>query len=371
MTLTAAPFGTAVRALRTAAGRRALQLALLLGGLLALGFVCGEQAHAAEGTPTTPVSSVLPRTGVVGVRTAGAGTVTARPRTAPTTATKSLTAPATAKKSLTAPAVQPLTAPAVKSRTAPATEAASATAPATATRSHTAPSADAGAVTGRVVSVVRGVTGGTVVGQAVTSVEAVADRVVTPVRTVVRETAGTLGEARSTTLPGTSALPVPELPGVSELPVRRPPVPVIPVPGPDRHGGVAPADGQDGGPGTESAGSAERTGHRTAAPARPSAAAYGPDAVSATAQAPAAPAHTRARHAHAPVGAPAQRPTPPGDPDGALGKQAAEGAAYRHGDAHAIALDGRAPLRLLPGATARVDAPGTRERHRDIPLFPG
>ncbi|MFJ9830078.1 hypothetical protein ACIRU2_01555 [Streptomyces sp. NPDC101169] len=362
MTLTAAPFGTAVRALRAAAGRRALQLALLLGGLLALGFLCGEQAHAAEGTPATPVSSVLPRTGHEAAQTAGAGTAT-KSLTAPATATKSLAAPATATKSRTAPAVQSLT--------APAAEATSATAPVTAARSRTAPSADAGAVTGRVVSVVRGVTGGTVVGQAVTSVEAVADRVVTPVRTVVRETAGTLDEARSTTLPGTSALPVPELPGVSELPVHRPPVPVIPVPGPDRHGGVAPAGGQAGGPGTESAGSAERTGHRTAAPARPSAAAYGPDAVSATAQAPAAPAHTRARHAHAPAGAPAQRPTPPGDPDGALGKQAAEGTAYRHGDAHAIALDGRAPLRLLPGATARVDAPGTRERHRDIPLFPG
>ncbi|MFF3632847.1 hypothetical protein [Streptomyces sp. NPDC002250] len=371
MTLTAAPFGTAVRALRAAAGRRALQLALLLGGLLALGFLCGEQAHAAEGTPTTPVSSVLPRTGHEAAQTAGAGTVTARPRTAPATATKSRTAPATATKSHTAPAVQSLTAPAVQSLTAPAAEAASATAPVTAARSRPAPSADAGAVTGRVVSVVREVTGGTVAGQAVTSVEAVADRVVTPVRTVVRETAGTLDEARSTTLPGTSALPVPELPGVAELPVHRPPVPVIPVPGPDRHGGVAPADGQAGGPGTESAGSAERTGHRTAAPARPSAAAYGPDAVSATAQAPTAPAHTRARHAHAPAGAPAQRPTPPGDPDGALGKQAAEGTAYRHGDAHAIALDGRAPLRLLPGATARVDAPRTRERHRDIPLFPG
>ncbi|MGW2449132.1 hypothetical protein ACWCSW_34300, partial [Streptomyces sp. NPDC001675] len=131
MTLTAAPFGTAVRALRAAAGRRALQLALLLGGLLALGFLCGEQAHAAEGTPTTPVSSVLPRTGHEAAQTAGSGTVTARPRTAPTTATKSRTTPATATKSHTAPTVQSLT--------APAAEAASATAPATATKSHTAP----------------------------------------------------------------------------------------------------------------------------------------------------------------------------------------------------------------------------------------
>ncbi|MCZ0987409.1 hypothetical protein O1M54_20140 [Streptomyces diastatochromogenes] len=54
-----------------------------------------------------------------------------------------------------------------------------------------------------------------------------------------------------------------------------------------------------------------------------------------------------------------------------LGKQAADGTASRHGDAYAVTLDGRAPLRLLPGTAARVDAPGTRERHRDIPVFPG
>ncbi|MFF2199185.1 hypothetical protein [Streptomyces sp. NPDC058145] len=315
MTLTAAPFGTAVRALRTAAGRRALQLVLLLGGLLALGFLCGEQAHAAEGTPTTPVSSVLPRTGHEDAPTAEAETVTAPTATA---------------------------------------------------RSVTAPNVTVATVTERAVTSAHGITDGTVVEQAVTSVEAVTERVVTPVRTVVRETADTLDEARATALPGTSSLPVPELPGVSErLPVPQSPTPVTPEPRPDRHGDAAPAAGQADRPGAESA---EGTGHRTTAPARPSAVTYGPDAVPVTAQ---APAHTPAGHGTAHAGAPAQRPAPSGDPDGALGKQAADGAASRHGDAHAIALDGRAPLRLLPGSTARVDAQGTRERHRDIPLFPG
>ncbi|MFF0891831.1 hypothetical protein [Streptomyces sp. NPDC003278] len=237
-----------------------------------------------------------------------------------------------------------------------------------------------GGITERAVTSVQGVTGGTVVGRTVTSVEAVAEQVVTPVRTVVRETSGALDEVRATTLPGATSLPAqglpvpglpvpgaPGVPGVSDpLPAQQLPVPVTPAPGPDRPGGVAPAAGRTDRPGT---GSAKGDGrHRAAAPMRPSGAAYGPGAVPATAQ---APAHTSAARATAPAGAPAKLPTPSGDPDGALGKQAADGAASRHGDAHAVALDGRAPVRLLAGATARVDAPGTRERHRDIPLFPG
>lgn len=42
----------APRVPRTAVGRRALQLALLVAGLFALGFLCGEQAHAADSVPT-------------------------------------------------------------------------------------------------------------------------------------------------------------------------------------------------------------------------------------------------------------------------------------------------------------------------------
>lgn len=314
-----------MRALRTAAGRRALQLVLLLGGLLALGFLCGTQAQAAEGKPSTgPVSSPLPRSGHEGV---------ARIVTAP---------------SATAPAAEDST-------------------------EVTSLQGDAdGAVTGRAAASVRGVADGTVVGRAVTSVEVVTERVVTPVRTVVRETSGALDEVRTTALPGATSLPVPGLPvpgapGVSEpLPGHQLPAPVTPAPGPDRPGGVAPAAGRADRPGT---GSAEGAGlHRAAAPVRPSGATYGPGAAPATAQ---APADSTAARATAPAGAPVKLPTPSGDPDGALGKQAADGTASRHGDAHAVALDGRAPVRLLAGATARVDAPGTRERHRDIPLFPG
>ncbi|MFI1045640.1 hypothetical protein ACH4U3_07420 [Streptomyces griseoruber] len=53
--------GVVQRVLREAAGRRALRLALLVGGLIALGFLCGGQAQAAEGTPTavTEVTAAL------------------------------------------------------------------------------------------------------------------------------------------------------------------------------------------------------------------------------------------------------------------------------------------------------------------------
>ncbi|MEH0472382.1 hypothetical protein ACN6K4_000062 [Streptomyces hayashii] len=45
----------ALRVLRTAAGRRALQLVLLVAGLSALGFLCDGQAHAVEGAPAPTV----------------------------------------------------------------------------------------------------------------------------------------------------------------------------------------------------------------------------------------------------------------------------------------------------------------------------
>lgn len=43
----------------------------------------------------------------------------------------------------------------------------------------------------------------------------------------------------------------------------------------------------------------------------------------------------------------------------------------RHGDAQAVTLDQRAPLRLVAGAAVWAEVPGTRDRHRDIPVFPG
>ncbi|MFJ9868479.1 hypothetical protein [Streptomyces sp. NPDC101165] len=246
--------------LRTAAGRRALQLTLLVGGLFLLGFLCGEQAQAAERTPATPVVQVTGHENAV---------------------------------------------------------------------------------------------------------RTVTERVVTPVRKVVQTASRALDETRAQApaLPATPSVPLPKLPEVPEVsapPVHALPAPVTPEAGADRHDSAAPAADK---------GDRARSEARGVVSAPPQATTYGPD-FALPAQVPKAPAHTPVHRTAAALDAPAQ-PAPTGDPDGVLGKQAADGTAPRHGDAYAVALDGRAPLRLLPGTTARVDTPGTRERHRDIPVFPG
>ncbi|GHF85060.1 hypothetical protein [Streptomyces griseosporeus] len=51
--------GAAARVLRAVAGRRALQVALMVGAFFALGFLCGEKAQAAEtATPAVPAVTV-------------------------------------------------------------------------------------------------------------------------------------------------------------------------------------------------------------------------------------------------------------------------------------------------------------------------
>lgn len=79
------------------------------------------------------------------------------------------------------------------------------------------------------------------------------------------------------------------------------------------------------------------------------------------------PTSTSASTAHAPA-----HQAPSDDRGGALGgKSAVDNGSSRHGDAHAVTPDHRAPLRLVPGAAASVEAAGTQDRHRDIPVFPG
>lgn len=58
LTFSAALSGAALRVMRTAAGRRALELALLVCGLFALGLLYGEQAHATDGDGMTSATSV-------------------------------------------------------------------------------------------------------------------------------------------------------------------------------------------------------------------------------------------------------------------------------------------------------------------------
>jgi hypothetical protein len=69
--------------------------------------------------------------------------------------------------------------------------------------------------------------------------------------------------------------------------------------------------------------------------------------------------------------APAQQ-APDSDPAGVPANRAAvDSGTSRHGDAHAVAVNLRPFVRLVPGAAVRAAAAGTRDRHRDIPVFPG
>ncbi|MGV4985654.1 hypothetical protein ACVB8X_35895 [Streptomyces sp. NRAIS4] len=298
MTFPAALLGTTVRVLRTAAGRRTLQLVLLVGGLFALGFLCGEQAHAADETPAPAKVTSVP---------AKVTSVPAKVTSARSGGTAAGEDPARAVRTVT------------ERRAAPV---------------HT------------------------VAAQAVTPVQ---DAVTTVSRSL--EAAADQGVDK----PGTStpSLPLPDLPQprVPDVTAPLPPGPKSEAPRPQGHGGAAvPA------PAELNERHARVQGRSTAVGAPASVVPYGPEAT--LAPQPQLVARTFAHHGTAGVGVPG-RPAPTGDTDGVLGKQAADGSASRHGDAHAVTLDGRAPQRLAPGSAARVDAPRTRERHRDIPVFPG
>ncbi|MGY3203587.1 hypothetical protein [Streptomyces sp. TE5632] len=65
MTWSALLPGAALRAMRTAAGRRAPHLAFLVGAVFVLGVLCGERAQAADGGSPVNTSSGPPVTGAV------------------------------------------------------------------------------------------------------------------------------------------------------------------------------------------------------------------------------------------------------------------------------------------------------------------
>ncbi|MEU7055271.1 hypothetical protein [Streptomyces sp. NPDC046197] len=393
--------GAAARVMRTAAGRRALQLGLLVGALFALGFVCGEQAHAAEGVPTvTSAGTGVPSRSVDGVRGLAGDAVAhalnspERPAahgvpapeaegdhspkgtepnldTANLNAAKIDTADFTTAKLNAAGFKEPsLHAPSL--RTSKGNEGLPPQGSATGIRltdpnPHTDTDTDTGAPR-TVLSVVR-----PVAGSGVASVTGLAVR---PVGDLVQVVTDGLAEARASVPahvpalpslpalpalpsgPGSPALPLPGLPGRCELPGRLLPAPVTSLP--QRPGSAhSPSSGRKAASGQS--GTTARTavtataGPRLAVPVG----AVDVDAF--------APAHRAPRAEHTPA-----HRSPDGDPSGAVGNlSTTDTGTSRHGDAHAVTLNDRAPLHLLPGAAARVDAAGIRDRQRDIPVFPG
>ncbi|MEU6357078.1 hypothetical protein ABZ896_48580 [Streptomyces sp. NPDC047072] len=312
MTWPAALSGAPLRVLRTAAGRRALQVGLLVGGLFLLGFLCGEQAHAADGVGAVPGQVI----GQLQQRTTGHAEHAQRD--IHTTA-----APTPAPAPDSAPAETP-------------------------TGDHVLrPVTDAvvGAVDEQVLKPV---------GDAVETVTSgLTETVGLPSLPALPELP-TFPESPSwPTLPEVPVVPAPELPGLPGVPGQTLPAPVTPAPQPPQggHAATKPADGAEA--------DAVVTGP----------AVYGPRFAGQDTGSRAA-AHSsgdRGTSVHLPA-----RQAPGDVPGGALGSRpAVDNGTSRHGDAFAVTFVHRAPLRLLPGAAACVDAAGTRDRHRDIPVFPG
>jgi hypothetical protein len=303
----------------TVAGRRALRLALLVAGLFALGLLCGERAHAADGlVPTVPTSSP-----------------------------ERLVKPG-------APLPARSVAPTVTRVTDAVTHADVTDAVTHADVTDTV--AQGGDAVTRVTDTVRHV------------LRPAADSVVRPVGDLVETVTGELVQAPPKTLPSLPSSPSrSSLPSLPELP-GPPGPPVFPA-----AGGQVPSAGS--GPHQSGAGAVTSSSHAVvrhadAGPVGPTY--YGPTRLGTDTDGVAVRGEHRGVAPGPGPGPGSDRQAPPGDPTGALGAQSAvDNGTPRHGDPHAVTPSHEAPLRLVPGVPAAVTAAGTRDRYRDIPVFPG
>jgi len=341
LTLSAALPDAALRVMRTAAGRRALHVVLLVGGLFALGFLCGEQAHAADGA--------VPTTGqVVQSATSALGQVVE-----PKAPVKS-----PVKQGASTPEAGSIPSKTVKHVTNTARHT---------VRDVVRPAADK-VVPRAVGDVVRPAADDVVPPAADDVVQTPADDVVRPIGDLVKTVTGGLVGAPSEGLPTLPSLPsapsllsLPSLPSVPSLSG----LPAIPgVGGQTPPAGSAP---QQSGGAVEQPGPGAGHGAGQLRSDVAAASSYGPGVVVDRGGAEAGRDHDGVRAGQAPA-----HQAPPGDPTGALGNQSAvDNGAPRYGDPHAVNPNHRAPLRLVPGAFAVVTAAETRDRYRDIPVFPG
>ncbi|MFE0806971.1 hypothetical protein ACFW34_05745 [Streptomyces sp. NPDC058848] len=345
------------RVMRTAGGRRAPHVMLLVGGLFVLGVLCGERAQAAEGVP-----SPKDVTGQV---------VDASPQ-------------------------RPSEEPAARGPAVPRGLRSGQDSP-IAARAHKVAVPDLGLrhATEDVVRLKdrpvkdrpvkdRPVKDRPVKDRPVKD-RVVEDRVVRPVVDVAEAVADGLGSAARaevpplevpTTAPGLNPPGLTDPPGpgglpeLSGLPGRVVPVDPLPQTLPSV---TEPAASDASDAVADSVASAAASGARpTEGAARSASAAYGPQPVTPTAWSAARDTTDRAvspSPATTPSPAPA-RQSPTGDPDGALGAAGADHGTPRHGDAHAVTPHHGIPFRLVPGALVRADAAETRDRYRDIPVSP-
>ncbi|MFI5566088.1 hypothetical protein ACIA6T_01660 [Streptomyces sp. NPDC051740] len=342
MTWSAAVPGAALRAMRAAAGWRAVRLALLVGVVFVLGVLCGERARAADGGPVEGTSSAIGSVAAGSVVPTGSGTAPDPDSNGPASVIEALTVP---RPDVAGP-IRPLT--------------------------------------------------GTVV-------RSVDERVVRPAGELVGTVTDRLDEATPGQLPVLPALPalpalpvlpalpgleqpaplpelpeLPELPGLPDVPEQTlpepsapDPQPSTPDPRPDTSAPPSDAPGQDAP--AEPKGSDGPSG--TVGPAA-GPVAHGPALVRAGDATHADQGHRPAQDAVHADSAPAPHApgtpgTPAGRSDGTTGsRSAADHGTPRHADAYAVTAHHRPPLRLVPGATVRAEAAGTRDPYRGVPVSP-
>jgi hypothetical protein len=356
LTWPAVPPYPALRIPRTAVGRRALQVALLVGGLFALGFLCAGQASAAEPVPTaTATAATSARIAPVdGVRSLVDGAVErlAKPPAEPEMpdevpgADVQDTVPQLPKSPKSPKSLESLS-------------------------SLVGGGDDSATVSGMLPAPVGDVQDQVLRPVTEQVVGVVESEVLQPVGDVVETVTEQLAEAQAElpVLPGLSEMPgLPEVPGVPARPslpeLPELPVQTLPVTTPTQPeapaAGSSDGDGDGGGGGHDSA---RRSGEAAAALF------HGPPSVAGsptTGTAARAGGQRAAQAAHLPV-----QQAPDGDSGGAPGNRStADSGSSRHADAHAVSLDQRAPVRLVAGAAAQSDAAVTRDRHRDIPVSP-
>ncbi|MDX3586069.1 hypothetical protein [Streptomyces europaeiscabiei] len=399
--------GAALRVVRGTAGRCLVRVALLVGGLFVLGVLCGARASATEGAPTPPplpaavTAAVTEVTGTAGYarpptdEPAVARHMVQRHTVRPVT--ERVVRPVTDRiarpvaedvvQSVADPVSRPVTDGAVQPGVGlvvrPGVE--DVVRPVTDPVSLSRPVAD-GAVqpgVGLVVrpgveDVVRPVTDPLSLSRPVAEdlVQPVADsvsrpvveHVVVPMGDLVESVTEGLAEVQSQlppvtgvpSLPGMPGLPeLPELPAWTTLPVESLPVFVTPQE-PGRAGAERPRSAVDGDSGSG--------GERVSVPAS---GAYGPEAAFGGAVAVSA-LHRDAGAGDASVVRVTAQHSPDGLPTSALGRHSTvDNGGPRHAEPQAAASFDRAPLSLVPGAPESDAANGTRDRHQDIPEFPG
>ncbi|MER7056085.1 hypothetical protein [Streptomyces sp. NPDC000351] len=323
MTWSAILPGAALRMTRRAAGRRALHVALLVGGLFVLGVLCAERAQAAEGTPPSLRDAV--------------GQVVDVPVERPREGRGSAVTAENVVGSVGDRFVEPV--------------------------GHAAETVTEGLGLGAAA-------------QTQVPLSSLPSLPSLPPLPSVPLSSSALPDPSS----GPSDLPgPPDLSDLSGLPGWSMPVGTEPRPGPpatvpdtadsaDKPDPAATSDPADMSEAAD-AGTSGRGGGAAHA-------AHGPEQVAGGASAAARLDTHRAEPAPAPTApaptehAPTRR-APTGDPDGTLGSASgADQGASRQGDAHALTPHHRIPFRLVPGALARADAAETQDRYRDIPVSP-